>query len=408
VVRAKDVDMSKQETEQKTIHTTKLKQQSDYSWLMKYLNIAFTGIVMGLVFTLLFSANHYYFMCGALIGGVSSFFYIKHGFHNKAEKIFKRTGVSPLIGFFFYFIWVIVWLIYVSVLSTGIEDLDKLIRPVGIASDFAISYSASSLDSLIFFLLVGFILTIIALKKPEEEKLNRKIEYIFPDVDSESKLLPYLVNSVSALACINTLSERVLTITEVSQDKKHLKISSKAHSSIKNIHNNTDYEEERMPWGFTVDVIKPDEKILGEVHELSIIDRIGNSAREKHIIKGIVQFTDKNREHSVTFPMVLTAGQEVIYQSNSWAWETMGNGFDFGISRYTVLQKFSISNATDEEIHISVTKRNEKTKTLEKNDYMLPKKAEKSNIIEIKELDIIYKDMSPDECIEIQFYIPEK
>lgn len=391
----------------KVIEVIQIKTDRDYSSLFFGLKVIAFSFIVGLVFCATFGADHFTFFSGVTLGGLSSFYYIKYRFYNKSLKVLQKTGLTPLIGLSIYLLWVFSWLIYTDVWSTGIDRLDDIIRPTEGVSDFAVSYAASALDSLIFFILVGFILTIIALKKPEEEKLNRKIEYIFPDVESESDLLPYLVESVSALACINTVAERVLTVTEVSPDNKHLRISLKSHSAIKNIHNNADYANAKMPWGFTVDAQKPDEAILGEIHELSIIDKIGNSTKEKHIIQGIVQLTDTYREHNVTFPMQLSAGQEVIYQANCWVWEAVGNPFSFSIGRYTQHQKISVMNTTDQEISVTVERKNSKKNTSTSNTYALPPITESDDKNTHHVLPIEDKDLTPNDSIILTFIVQE-
>jgi hypothetical protein len=396
------------ETKTKIIEVIKINTEKDFSFAILASKIIFSSIATGLIFGLFFNLNHYSFIGGATIGGFFSFYYVKYNLYNRAMKVIQRTGFIPFIGFAAYFIWVSMWLVHVSVWSTGNIPLDNLIRPEAPPpSDFSISYAASALDSLIFFILVGFILAIIALKKPEEEKLNRKIEYIFPDVEPESKLLPYLVESVSALACINTMSERVLTITDISPDNNHIKISLKSHSVIKNIHNNTEYANEKMPWSFTVDAVKDDEAILGEIHELSIVDKIGNSSREKHIIQGIVQFTNEYREHNVTFPMRLSAGQEVIYQANCWVWESAKNPFCFNISRYTQHQKITLLNTTTKELSVTVTNNNSKTNVKDSNTYDLPAAKESGDKLTLHEFPIENRDLCPEHSMTLTFLVKE-
>lgn len=387
----------------KYIEVVKIKKPSSLNIPKKPLKIALGSLLVGIIANLLFSLNHFVFIFGATFGGLITYLAIRYRFYKRAAKVIQKTGLIPFIGFGLYFLWVASWLVRVEVWSSGSNIIDEFLRPSEGASDFAISYAASALDSLVFFILVGFILAIIALKKPEEEKLNRKIEYIFPDVEPDSKLLPYLVESVSALACINTAAERVLTITEVSDCGKFVKISLKSHSVIKNIHNNTDYANEEMPWSFMVDAQVPNEELLGEIHELSIVDKIGDCSEEKHIIQGIVQLTDDNREYNTHFPMKLTAGQEVVYQANCWSWESIGNPFSFGINRYTQYQNISILNMTNEDLAVSVTHKDGQTNQETTNTYELPKLENSGKVKTVKSHQIENTDLCPYHSIVLNF-----
>lgn len=402
----------KQKTPEMVVNKTRIIKvvnlnKQDKPDTIKWFKILASGFLVGFLFLVLFTSSHVSFALGFVIGVVLSYNYDKFGIHQKLAKLFKKVGVSPFIGIGVYFVWFSYWMVYSGTWLNDVYWIQEMVDPAETPSSFAVSYAASALDSLVFFLFVGLVLAIIALKKPEEEKLNRKIEYIFPDIEPESHLASYLVDRVSSLACVNKLSERELTITDISDDNRFIKISVKSHSVIKNIHNNTQFANDKMPWFFNVDVDMPSEKILGEIHELSMLYKIGDSSKEKHIIKGIEQLTSNNRSYNTTFPVELDPGQEIIYQANCWAWESSGKEFNFNISRYTELQRFNILNATNKDIVLMVETENKKTGKKESNPFVLAKPEETDS--EIKCFDHVaeYKDLCSDNTVTLKFSVKE-
>ena len=269
------------------------------------------------------------------------------------RRFLKKLGVAPIIGIMAYALWCLILFIYTEQLDSGSKFIDQTIRSFGTPSKFIQAYAPSAFDSLIFFIFIGGILTINSMKQPEDEKLSRKVEQIFPTVPTESKLSNFLIDKVSELACINKITEQIITIEDYSQDDEHIKLSIKSHSVIKNIHNNHPYSSSELPWAFSVESVKPNTDILGEIHEISIIRNISGSSEEKHILNGIETLTPSTKEFSTKYPLEIKEEKEVLYQTNAWAWEHIKKKWTFNSSRYTELRTIKFINKTDFIFQIS-------------------------------------------------------
>ena len=320
----------------------------------KYINITILAIIGGLCFPIFIDINvGLSFIIGFFLIGLISYQGHKKSYIKRGLAFIKHLGIAPIVGVLVYILWCVILFIYIGQISSGHEFIDSVIRSYGEPSDFIKSYAPSALDSLIFFGLIGGLLTAHSMKQPEDEKLSRKIEHIFPEVQTESKLSNYLVDKISELACMNQVTERIISIMDFSQDDKYLKLSIKSHSVIKNLHNNHSFAKSNMPWSFGVDSCKPNTEVLGEIHEVSVVHNISGMSEERHLLKGIATLTHEKKEHSLTFPLKIEAEKEVLYQSNSWAWEHMDKKWAFHSSRYTEERKFVFHNFTKIKFEIT-------------------------------------------------------
>ncbi|MBB1363912.1 hypothetical protein H5125_17365 [Shewanella sp. SR44-4] len=288
---------------------------------------------------------------------------------NFIEAFFRFLKTNPLfrytlIGFFVYIIWVTFWMIYADILFKDCLLLDShfpnRIKP----SDFSVSYAASAFDSLVFFILVGSVLTVLTLRRPEEEKLATKVDFIFPGAEDRPRLSKYLQDQITSLACISPKTSRriviqdVLEINDPESGKSELavKVLTKTYCLIENIHNNHEYATDKMAFGMTLDPIKIENGIHGEVHDISITKHIENSseAYPEHQLNGTHQILAGNLKYYKTFALKLAKKQKAAYQTSSWMWQPINKGLSFNPPRFTELQCITIINETDYVMNLRV------------------------------------------------------
>ena len=363
----------------------------------KWIYILVESIVAGLIILILFPNFSYLsFLLGLLGYGLFSHYTKKNNSFVLLKAFFKKLGIFPILGVSLYALWCIILLIYIKQISSGIQIIDFIIHSFGPPSEFIKSYAPSAIDSLIFFILVGITLTVHSMRQPEDEKLSRKVEHIFPTVPTESKLSQYLINKVSELACINELTERIISISEFSKEDSYIKLSIKSHSVIKNMHNNHPFSRSNMPWGFSVESAKPNESILGEIHEVSIIHNITGSSEEKHLLNGIAQLTPEAKSYKIPYSLDIKEEKEVLYQTNAWAWEHTDKKWNFNSLRYTELRKFTLINDTNTSFTITYD-------LTDKNGEVIPNKSDTFVLEPDSTKQICHEKLLPDENISFNF-----
>lgn len=281
----------------------------------------------------------------------------------------KFLKINPMlrysiIGLIAYIIWVTWWMIYADIWFNGILFLDSHISNRQHPSDFSISYAASAFDSLVFFIFVGAVLTIITLRRPEEEKLATKVDFIFPGAESKPRLSTFLQQRISALACISPKTTRRIIIQDVIDIKdehgqiidKAVKILTKTHCLIENIHNNHEYATDEMSFGMTLDPIVIENGINGEVHDISITKHVENNAESapEHQLNGTHQILGTNLKYHKSFSLKLSPKQKAVYQTSAWIWQPISKVVSFNPPRFTEKQSITIFNETDYVISLRV------------------------------------------------------
>jgi hypothetical protein len=283
------------------------------------------------------------------IGGAITFFimslpFIRTKITRGINGYFRVLGWPPIIGLAVFTFWVLGVMIHINVWMIENVQINAFIDTFGEPSNFMMSYGPSSVDSLIFFYVVSIAFTLHSLKKPEDEKLSRKVEYIFPAVPPESKLAKHLLDKITELASINTLTERVITITDYDKKNGFIGLSLKTHTIIKNLHNNHSFSASNLKYNFSISVNKPNETVLGTINEVSIVDNLTGETKEKHLLDGRVVLNKDKMKYSLNYPLTLKPEQEVLYQTNVWAWEDIDELWTFGAERYTEKRKITIIN----------------------------------------------------------------
>ena len=343
------------------------------------------GVLVGLSLAAYidFSINSLLLSFSILGGAIGHFISLKDKKKN-LRKLYKAIGIYPFAGVVLYSFWLCFWMINTNLWFKGNELLHSILPNRLDPSDFSVSYAASSLDSFVFFILIGLVLAIISLKKPQEENLTTKIEYIFPG-SKGTPLTEFLKDGVSKLACISPITERTITLQEFSKCGKFVKVLIKSHSVIKNLHNNHEYRQKAAK--FMLSAVPPhpeNEEVLGEAHDASVIYTMNGTKHTKHVINNVVRLTKDSPEYSKNFNIRLDSEQTAIYQTSGWMWQPIcpnkilsdeeRDKFEltFSVFRYTEQQTFKVINYTGKQINASF----EAPNVPDKEAHILPSKNE--------------------------------
>ena len=273
------------------------------------------------------------------------------------QSIFSKY---VLISVGIYAVWVSFWMIYADIWLTDILFFDAHISNRVHPTDFSVSYAASSFDSLVFFICVGLILSFLSMRSPEDENLAKKVEYIFPGTENDDNLSRYLQQSISSLACISPMTKRTITFQEVkvfdNKDFFAIKIYTKTNALIKNIHNNHEYVLDDAIFKANADLIE-DLEVLGEIHDLAIMQRLGNDEliEKKHIINGAHTLTHEQNSFEKEYKMQLRPDETIQFMTSSWMWQSSNDVMTYTAARYTTRQQIELFNELDVELKIRLT-----------------------------------------------------
>jgi len=267
----------------------------------------------------------------------------------------KRHKWVFILSILTYVVWASVWLTLANVIFTDVSFFDVHFPSRLSPSDFTVSHAGSVLDSLVFFITVGLVLTLLSIKNPEEEKLDRKIEYIFNGADSESPLGQYLAREVSSLACISALTERIITFRDISDSKTAIKVSAVTDVQIKNIHNNHQYANDEMYYRIKADEVDCHNGIYGEVHDVSMIFDANQPQRNRKIIDCTQVICSASEPFQQMFDLKLKPQEQVIYRTNAWIWHSFAQPLNIVSPRFTERQIIELKNQSTQTLTLGAT-----------------------------------------------------
>lgn len=262
-------------------------------------------------------------------------------------KFIKQYKWVFIISLLAYSFWVCYWLMLANIWFVGIEFFDIHFPSRLNPSPFTISHAASAVDSLVFFSTVTLVITAISFRKPEEEKLHTKIEYIFDGADAKSKLGEYLAYRVSSLACISPITDRVITFLEILPDSNMIKVATNTDVQIMNMHNNHQYATDEMMYRIQADDVEVPGGIFGEVHDISMVFDATNPEKNKRVIDCTEQLTADTRVFEERFSLKLQPQEKVIYKTNAWIWQSLKEDLRIVTPRYIEEQKITLKNKSD-------------------------------------------------------------
>lgn len=269
----------------------------------------------------------------------------------------KKIKLFLFLSLLLYGFWLLFLLAKANLIFPENQLLDSLIpsRVSEDQADFLVSFAASTLDSFIFFCLIGSISLLLSLKKPEEELFRKKLEYLFPSVHPDSKLHLYLREQVGALACVGTHSERSIVVKDTSPCGRYAKTVLKTENRIRNIHNNDLYANDKMLYSLKAEDVEFETDLLGEVFEVTV--NVPNRKKEQLLykLKTFEGLTRAKPEFTDTFRVHLEPHEEAIYKTLSWVWNELGKEkVNFTTSRFTESESFEIINSTKSLLEVTV------------------------------------------------------
>ncbi len=227
------------------------------------------------------------------------------------------------------------------------------------------SYIASITDTAIFFIIVSFAIGIFGFSRPEDENFERKLIYLFPDLNETKEGKDYFLKKINKMAAISPFSRHTVSFDEIipiDENYQLFKCGAIYEAQISNMHGNTEYRDDSVKLKFLLEQLKLDEikKITGDCKwgQLMMVrtfyDHGQADAMKWH--NGVNRnFTGK----SLTVPLkelVIPPSEKINIDVHSWSWTKFGKEkFDyFTVQRFTEkLEVFFINNLTETRIKVS-------------------------------------------------------
>ncbi|MCG9723821.1 hypothetical protein [Vibrio brasiliensis] len=269
-------------------------------------------------------------------------------FQNKTPEYIKRILKYALTGFLIYLLFIVCFAIYHNIWfkNSGIGWLQKTTAP----SDFAISFFASSMESILFFICSGAIAFFLSISRPEHEDFDTKLSYLFPRVNQTEKGKEYCRSSINKLACISTKTTIQVSIDEYSSQYEAFKVSTDHVYHLLNLHNNVHFKDE-LKITQKLDDATPTSfgnHSWGQIKKIRTISGHKKPEECLNVIANPVQLTDQ--QVTVPFEVKIKPNDHLILDISSWTWNNFKSPQSSRVGRFTEHLDMKITNCIDETI----------------------------------------------------------
>ena len=225
------------------------------------------------------------------------------------------------------------------------------------AGDLFVSFAASALQDILFFVLIGFVLFVFSIRKPENDNLAQKLTYLFPVAKEDNVLRDYLEKSVNKLGCMSDQTSFVFTLLDYSKEKKAFKIQVHFESHIRNLHNKDSFSDPMLAMNLSSDIEgEPPNGVYGQLEHVKIynfnnssISNISDKAHEYPVI-----MKEKVFRHSC--PFSLPPHAVALFDAKHWEWSPAKRIHNLRLARFTRSVNFKCVNNTEHIVTIELSR----------------------------------------------------
>ncbi|CAH6863118.1 hypothetical protein PZ937_21300 [Vibrio alginolyticus] len=269
-------------------------------------------------------------------------------FQNNAPEYIKKILKYALTGFTLYLLFIAGFAIFNNIWLSdlGIGWLQKTGEP----SDFAISFFASSMESILFFVCSGAIAFFLSISRPEHEDFDTKLSYLFPRVNQTEKGKEYCRSSVNKLACISTKTTVQVSVDEYSPKYEAFKVSTEHVYHLLNLHNNVHFKDE-LKITHKLDNAEPTSFGTHSWGQIKKIRTISGHKRPEECLNALdspVQLT--TQEYTLPFEVKIKPNDHLILDISSWTWNNFLSPQTSRVGRFTEHLDMKVTNSIDQTI----------------------------------------------------------
>ncbi|RLT89218.1 MULTISPECIES: hypothetical protein [unclassified Ketobacter] len=233
-------------------------------------------------------------------------------------------------------------------------------------TDFKISFLASAVEDTIFFIVIGGVIAIATLRKPEEEHIDNRIGFLFKD-DSEgaANAKKYAKKAIEKLACYSEKSNVRIRVISYNEELDAFKVQTDWEFHLHNLYNNCAYKDDDT---FHVDIetdnVGTKDGIQGEMLKIRTITTDGKKSKLSDITTSHLDDPEpiKGEKFNKQVGIRIESDEQCIYEVSFWMWCKSDVQYHQWVRRYTKNYVVEVHNSKDcEDIQICTQKPYNKT-----------------------------------------------
>lgn len=209
--------------------------------------------------------------------------------------------------------------------------------------EFIISFAASFLEDLIFFLLIGAIATYISIKDPSNDHIDRRARWLFNGKRFDEGALLYIREKATNLAIYSPLCEITVTFEEINSDGLTVKANIKSTRKFANLMSDAAHKKFLHEYS-----AESDDFYSSQVNgELTLVST-GVGASKKNRSMSPKPLPLGGLKESVIIE--IDGDGESEFEHAFWVWYEIGKNFFFSSHQYTTRVVVRVINESEKEI----------------------------------------------------------
>lgn len=238
-------------------------------------------------------------------------------------------------------------------------------------SDFAVSFHASAMESILFFVCSGGIALFLSISRPEYENFDTKLSYLFPRVNQSEKGKDYCRASINKLACISTKTTIQVSVDEYSHQFSAFKLSADHEYHLLNLHNNINFKD-TLQVKHKLDDAQPTSfgnHCWGQIKKIRTISNHKVPDESKNYIDRPIALTKQNQ--SFPFEVEIKPNDNMILDISSWTWNKFETPQNSRVGRFTEHLLVKVTNNLDQPIILIKHDTEDSENTLESGESLV-------------------------------------
>lgn len=208
--------------------------------------------------------------------------------------------------------------------------------------DFDISFMASAIEDLIFFMILGIVVLAVTHRRPEDENLETRIGYLFSGANSSPDARQHALDIVSKHACISPKSEIIFTIESFDSSLSAFKVSTEYKFILANMYKDQPYKDKRVLLEISTDDVSVRDGVYGQVQAMSTTSQDALDCKE-HIQAPV---SIESLQFQKAIELEIPPDSMMQYYVRFWHYVRLGGNYEFGVNRYTKKLTIRMINAS--------------------------------------------------------------
>ena len=246
------------------------------------------------------------------------------------KRIYKFIGIGLAL-----YISLFMGVLFYNNLIFANSHLGSLQSSAAQPSDFSISFLASGIESLLFFVCSGAVVLFFSLSRPEDKDFETKLFYLFPRINETEAGKKYCRESINKLACISSITKISISIDEYSEEYEAFRVSTDHEYHLLNLHNNVEFKDV-LKVKYKLDDAEPGDfgnHAWGQIKRIRTISDHSEPDQSVALLDRPTLLDKSEFEHP--FDITIGPNAHLILDISSWTWNKFKQPQNSRVGRFT-------------------------------------------------------------------------